>query len=309
MPKLRLRIGTRASALARWQADWVAAQLTASGVEVELVPITTRGDATQRESIASIGSPGVFTKELQRALGDRQIDLAVHSLKDLPTDIVDGLVLAAVPPRESPRDALVSRGDQRLENLAQGARIGTGSLRRKAQLWHRRPDLHIDDVRGNVDTRLKKLADGQYDALVLAHAGLKRLGFDGQISELLKPDVVMPAVGQGALGIEARSDDLSTQAALAVVDDHASHQAVIAERALLAALSGGCLAPIGGLARVAADGQLRLEAVVLSPDGRRRLAASATAPLAEAVSLGRGVAQQLLSQGAGDCIVRDRQSN
>ncbi len=187
---------------ARWQAHWVAAQLAASGVEVDLIPMTTRGDA-DRASIGNIGSPGVFTKELQRALLDGQIDLAVHSLKDLPTDVVEGLVLAAVPARESPHDVLISRRGP-FDALPSGSVIGTGSLRRRAQLLHVRGDLQMRDVRGNVDTRLEKLAAGQYDALVLAEAGLKRLGMEGQITNIFQPEVLLPAVGQGALGIEAR---------------------------------------------------------------------------------------------------------
>ncbi|MEX0641575.1 MAG: hydroxymethylbilane synthase, partial [Pirellulales bacterium] len=205
MTTLRLRLGTRASALARWQAEWVAAQLTSRGVEVELVPIATRGDVRNRESIENIGSPGVFTKELERALLDERIDVAVHSLKDLPTDPVAGLCLPAVPERESPRDVLISRHGLLLDRLPAAATVGTGSLRRRAQLLHARADLVMRDVRGNVDTRLKKLADGEFDALVLAHAGLVRLGLDDQITEILKPARMLPAVGQGALAIEARA--------------------------------------------------------------------------------------------------------
>jgi hydroxymethylbilane synthase len=299
---LRLRLGTRASALARWQADWVAARLTAAGVEIELVPITTRGDASQRDPIGNIGSPGVFTKELQRALLECRIDLAVHSLKDLPTDAVAGLTLAAVPERDSPHDVLVSRAGQPLAKLPERAIVGTGSLRRRAQLLFARPDLNVRDIRGNVDTRLAKLRQGKYDALVLAEAGLRRLGLAQQISEIFSPDVMLPAVGQGALGIEARVDDHATLAALAAFDHGPTHQAVLAERSLLAHLRGGCLAPVGAWGRSGADGQLHLSAIVLSPDGRQRLTASAASPAQQAAQLGRRVADELIAADAARLI-------
>ncbi len=301
----RLRLGTRASPLARWQANWVAAQLQARGVDVELVPITTRGDSVH-QAIGELGATGLFTKELQRALVDRQIDLAVHSLKDLPTDANDALVIAAVPAREEVRDAIVSRDRKLLDDLPLGAVIGTGSLRRRAQLLHRRSDLRMADIRGNVDTRLKKLADGQYDAVVLACAGLRRLGLESHIAQVLDPHVMLPAVGQGALAIEARGEDAATRAVVEPLDDRASHASVTAERALLAAVGGGCLAPIGAWARVVESGQLLLDAVVLSADGRERLAASGGADLANALRLGQEVASGLVAQGARQLIARCR---
>lgn len=300
-----IRIGTRASALARWQAEWVAAQLTARGIAVELVPISTQGDRQQSGSIGEIGTQGVFTKEIQRALLDGAIDCAVHSLKDLPTDAVAGLSLAAVPERESPRDALLGVQATSIEAIPAGARVATGSLRRRAQLWHQREDLVMVDVRGNVDTRLRKLDEGEFDVLVLAEAGLKRLGLAARIACLLPPEVMLPAIGQGALGIEAREDDAATRSALAALDDRESHAAVTAERALLATLRGGCLAPVAAWGRVIA-GVLRLEAAVLSADGRERLAASAEASPAEAVSLGERLAQELLSHGAAELIAASR---
>jgi hydroxymethylbilane synthase len=302
----RLRLGTRASALARWQAQWVADQLTAGGIEVELVPIATRGDASQKNKIDELGSPGVFTKELERALLANQIDLAVHSLKDLPTDAVEGLELAAVPHRESALDVLVSREGFILAQLPFGASIGTGSARRRAQLLHVRPDLEMEDIRGNVDTRLRKLTDGEFDAIVLAHAGLKRLELDGQITEYLQPDVMLPAVGQGALAIEIRAADSATRAAVELLDYPASRRAVLAERALLAALGGGCLAPVGAWARLQSDGRLRLDAAVLSLDGKRRIAASDHSAAEDCLRLGINVADQLKGQGALELIAQAR---
>lgn len=298
----RLRLGTRGSALARWQAEWVAARLAAAGAEVELVPITTRGDATTSVSLERLGSPGVFTKELQRALLDDTIDLAVHSLKDLPTDRIEGLLLAAVPEREDPADVLVRRAGAALDALPPGATIGTGSLRRRAQLLHARPDLQMRDIRGNLDTRLNKLAAGDYDALVLALAGLKRLGWEGRVTQVFTAAQLLPAVGQGALGIEAREADAETRSALAVLDHAPSHQAVLAERALLAELCGGCLAPVGALACVSETGRLSLQAVVLSGDGRQRVAAQGEGPADQPRELGIQVARQLAEQGAAALI-------
>lgn len=300
-----LRLGTRASALARWQAQWVADRLTASGLAVELVPITTSGDTTTATSLSSFGGAGAFTKELQRALLDETIDLAVHSLKDLPTEKVAGLAIAAVPLREDPADVLVSRTGATLEALDERASIGTGSLRRRAQLLHLHPRLQMRDIRGNVDTRLKKLAAGEFDAIVLAHAGLKRLGLAGHVTQIFDLLTVLPAVGQGALGIEARQDDVEVRAALAELDHPISHQAVTAERALLAALRGGCLAPLGAWARMS-DGQLSLDAAVLSADGQRRLVAAGNADPSQAESLGQQVADKLLHQGAAELIAQAR---
>lgn len=303
--KKKLRLGTRASALARWQADWVSAQLQALQIEVELVLITTSGDAQQVGPIGNIGSSGVFTKEIQRALLDNRVDLAVHSLKDLPTEPVEGLVLAAVPERESTRDALLSVQAKSLGHLKQGAIVGTGSLRRQAQLLHARPDLELRDIRGNVDTRLRKLDEGEFDAIVLAEAGLRRLQLADRITELLPQAIMLPAVGQGALGIEARSDDTATLQMITRLDDPITHASVLAERALLSHLRGGCMAPVGGWGRIA-DGQLRLSGVVLSGDGSQRLLAEDTAAPAEATALGIRVAEMLLSQGAAALISASR---
>lgn len=321
-----LRLGTRGSKLARSQADWVADRLRGLGRIVELVEIKTRGDANSSGPIGDIGT-GVFTKEIQRALVDGEIDLAVHSLKDLPTDPVGGLTLAAVPCRETPADALIVGAGSREQGagsdeaelasvsllgdscslLPHGARVGTGSLRRQAQLRHARPDLRVAGIRGNVDTRLAKLDDGQFDALVLAEAGLRRLGLTDRITQVLPNDFMLPAVGQGALAIECRADDKATLAALLPLDDGATHAAVCAERSLLAHLRGGCLAPVGGLGRVD-DNRLHLLAVVLSPDGAQRLDAQDSAPLQEADVLGQRVAEALLARGAAELIAASRSS-
>ena len=300
-----LRLGTRASKLARWQADWVATQLRQLGHTVEIVEITTSGDTHQLGPVADIGAPGVFTKEIQRAVLAGEADLAVHSLKDLPTDAVAGLRLAAVPPRESPADVFLARSVGLLDDLPSGSRVGTGSLRRQAQLRHVRRDLQIETIRGNVDTRIRKLDDGEFDAIVLAEAGLKRLGLAARITQVLPFDVMLPAVGQGALGIECRGDDTATVAILKSIDDLETHAAVCAERSLLAQLRGGCLAPIGALGRIE-NGRLQLAAVVLSPDGALRLTASDTAPTSDALQLGGRVADVLLAQGAAELIALAR---
>lgn len=302
--KSRIRIGTRGSALAKWQAEWVSAQLQNLGVAVELVFIKTGGDGTTTPITAS-GEQGLFTKEIQRALLDGRVDLAVHSLKDLPTDAVDGLVLAAVPTREQTQDALVSNGHDRLDDLPKQARVGTGSRRRQSQLLYARPDLEVLDIRGNVDTRLKKLDDGEYDAIILAAAGLKRLGLADRIRQQLPVDIMLPAIGQGALGLETRSDDDTTISIVRRLDDAQAHSGVLAERTMLATLRGGCLAPVGAHARFA-DDRLHLDGVVLSPDGTQRITASRDATPADAASLGASVANELLEQGARDLIEQAR---
>jgi hydroxymethylbilane synthase len=303
-----LRIGTRGSQLARWQAEWVAEQLRRDGQEVELVEIATHGDIEPARSIEEIGTRGVFTKAIQRALLTGEVDLGVHSLKDLPTEPVDGLMLAAVPPRENPADVLVSNIAATWDRLPNAARVGTGSLRRQAQLRHLRSDLQIREIRGNVDTRLRKLDEGQFDAIVLAEAGLRRLELIERIVQVLPPDVMMPAVGQGALAIECRENDQATRAVVAVLDDPASHAAVLAERALLARLRGGCMAPVGALGRLDGD-ELQLTAVVLSADGARRLAARDVVhgiAAVDAEQLGVRVAEALLAQGAAELIAESR---
>lgn len=284
----------------------MAARLQQLGVEVSLVPITTTGDR-HRQPIGSGSGRGVFTNEIQRALVEGRIDLAVHSLKDLPTEQVEGLWLAAVPERAAVADVLVCRRFHSLDELPKGAAIGTGSLRRRAQLRRVRPDLMMNDVRGNVDTRLRKLAEGRYDGLVLAEAGLRRLELAEQITQVLPLSIVLPAVGQGALGLETRAGDDSVQQ-LEPLDDPATHAAVLAERAMLAALEGGCLAPIAAWGRVE-DETLKLTGRVLSPDGTQRIEATLTESPNEAVQLGRRVAGELAAQGAARLIRAARQAS
>jgi hydroxymethylbilane synthase len=274
------------------------------GCEVEMILITTTGDVTQQPFSAG-GEQGLFTKEIQRALLENRIDLAVHSLKDLPTASVPGLTLCAVPPRESPRDVLVCRVSGGIESLPFGARIGTGSRRRQSQLLHFRNDLAVQDIRGNVDTRLRKLDAGEFDAIVLAEAGLNRLGLADRATEIIPVSIMLPAVGQGALGIETRLEDSSARSIVSRLDDEAARGAVLAERALLAGLRGGCLAPVGAWARL--DGShLRISAVVLSVDGRRRVSVTLSGSPAQPEALGREAARELVALGADKLIEASR---
>ncbi len=306
MTQQRIRIGTRGSALALWQSSWVASQLRELGVSVDVEIIQTQGDVNQAP-IGQIGGEGLFTKRLQQALLEDEIDVAVHSLKDLPTEPIGGLTLAAVPPRESTGDVLVSNDVSGLDALPDGAVVGTGSMRRQAQLLHVRPDLNVQGVRGNVDTRLRKLDEGQFNAIVLAEAGLKRLDLHDRITHVLPREQMMPAVGQGALGIETRDNDTATLDAVLKLDDSATHCSVVAERAMLAALRGGCLAPVGAWGRVESE-ELRLDGVVLSSNGQKRITAAATGDPDDAIRLGQSVAEQLLNDGAGELIHESRSS-
>jgi hydroxymethylbilane synthase len=301
----KIRIGTRSSPLARWQAVWVHDTLVAAGFAAELVFITTQGDV-KTGPLGAIGGQGLFTKEIQRALLAHEVDLAVHSLKDLPTEPVAGLLLAAVPERESTADVFLSNQWTEFSQLPHAARVGTGSLRRRTQLLHVRPDLQVLDIRGNLDTRLRKLDEGEYDAIVLAEAGLRRLGLTDRIRHVLPADTMLPAVGQGALGVETRADDDETRAAVQVLDHSPSHLAVLAERSLLAALRGGCLAPIGALATVQQE-TLTLRGVVLDVAGRERLEAALSGPAADAITLGEKLAQELREMGAEALIATSRQ--
>jgi hydroxymethylbilane synthase len=295
-----LRIGTRKSPLARWQAQWVAAELEKLGNSIELVWIVTQGDVTA-QPLGTVGGQGLFTKEIQRALLDGEIDLAVHSLKDLPTQPIDGLALSAVPQREVVGDCLIAPLGTTIENLPLGARIGTGSLRRAAQLRAWRADLEILDIRGNVETRIKKLDDGIYEAIILAEAGLHRLGYLDRVAQKIPIHRLLPAVGQGALGLETRADDQTTITALAALNHLASQLAVTAERSLLAHLRGGCLAPVAAWCRME-DDKLRLEAKVLSLDGQTQLQVDRRFDPEQAEEQGRLAAEELIAAGAQQLI-------
>ena len=292
-----LRIGTRGSALARWQAEFVRAGLARHGVTAELVIIRTSGDRDRQSSLRVIGGKGVFTKELEDALLEERIDLAVHSMKDMPTNLPAGLEISAICQREDVRDALISRGGLKLDQLPSGARIGTSSLRRQTQLRHYRADFEMVDMRGNVDTRLAKLEQGDYDAIVLAKAGLDRLGKAEQISEILPPEICLPAAGQGAIGIETRRREDEFAGAVRKLNHQPSQVAVEAERAVLAGLEGGCQVPIGVWARME-SGSLRIDARVLSADGSESIRESRTGSPENGTELGHSVAAALLDRGA-----------
>lgn len=301
-----IRLGTRNSKLALWQSNWVASQLRDGGTEVTLVPLTTEGDV-KTGSLRELGGEGLFTKRLQTALLDDEIDLAVHSLKDLPTDPVPGLKLTAVPPREDVRDAFISNQFLSVEDLPMGARVGTGSLRRTAQLKWRRPDLTVMDLRGNVDTRLRKLDEGEYDAIVLACAGLRRLGLEERITQALDLQVMLSAVGQGALGLETRADDSATISAVRLLNDPNTECCVMAERGFLNETRAGCTAPVAAHA-VFSDNQLCLQAAILSDAGDQRLDWQVIGDGAHAESLGRRLAQELMAMG-GQAILHSGKSN
>lgn len=301
---MTIRIGSRGSKLALWQAEWASDQLRARGHEVELVIISTRGDVS-KESLKVVGGQGLFTKEIQRELLAGNVDVAVHSLKDLPTEPIDKLMLGAVPDRETTADCLVSRDGTTFEQLKPGAKIGTGSLRRGAQLLAWRSDIEIADIRGNVDSRLRKIEEGQYDAIILAAAGLTRLKLTGHISQTLPEERVLPAIGQGALGIECRVDDPATQAALAGLDHPASHAAVTAERAFLASLLAGCLAPVAAIGRVK-GGQLHLRGRVMAADGSRMIEGEESGELSRAGEIGTQLAEKLKASGAMEIIAQAR---
>ncbi|HVG94961.1 MAG TPA: hydroxymethylbilane synthase [Planctomycetota bacterium] len=292
------RVGSRASLLARTQTEWIAGRL---GDGVALVWIRSEGDADTTRPLSAMGGTGVFTAALHQALREDRCDAAVHSLKDLPVAPEAGVVLGAVPVREDARDALLSRGGETLEGLRRGAVVATGSPRRAAQLLRARPDLAITGLRGNVDTRLRRLKEGAFDAMVLAVAGLKRLGRDDEIAEMLAPEVMLPAAGQGALAITIREGDTRAEDRVRRVADVRAAAAVTAERAALHGLSAGCHAPVGALAEVA-DGVVRLRVRVLSLDGRTALEETGSAGLAEADALGHAVAESLLARGAAPLV-------
>ena len=298
-----IRIGTRGSTLALAQTAWVKGKLEEKfpDTRIETILIKTSGDRFLEASVQAIGGKGIFTKEIEDALLRHEIDIAVHSMKDLPTDLSAGLIVAAVPHREDPRDVLVSAGAKRLSDLSAGAKIGTGSLRRRAQLLYYRRDLMIVPIRGNVDTRLKKLDQGEYDALVMAAAGLKRIDREERIAEYISNDVCLSAAGQGALGLESREDD-SIREQLSFLHDPATFAEVTAERSFLNRLGGGCHVPVG--ARGIAEGEkFRLLGVVANPDGSSLFRGETSGCVAHAEELGRELAERLLSQGAQQILI------
>lgn len=290
-----LRIGSRGSQLALWQANHVAALLRAQGHSVEIQIIKTTGDKITEVALSQVGTKGMFTKEIEEALAEGQVDLAVHSLKDVPTELQPQFTLAAIMKREDPRDAFISINFQHLEELPRGARIGTSSLRRQCQLKALRCDLEVLSLRGNVDTRLRKLESGGYDAIILASAGVHRLGLDQHVRYRISPEQMCPAAGQGALGIETRHDDRQMQAALSFLDDADARATTACERALLLGLGGGCQVPIGAFAERRGD-KLVLTAIVGRPDGSELLREQAEGANAE--KLGQETAEALLKKGA-----------
>lgn len=303
MTKNTVRIATRKSALALWQAEYVKAQLLHfhPHLTVELVPMTTKGDIILDTPLAKVGGKGLFVKELEVAMLENRADIAVHSMKDVPVEFPEGLGLQVICPREDPRDAFVSNTINSLHDLPQGAVVGTSSLRRQCQIKALRPDLDIRDLRGNVNTRLKKLDNGEYDAIILAAAGLIRLKMPERIQTYIEPEVMLPANGQGAVGIECRSDDVELHALLAPLEDNDTRMRVLAERAMNKALEGGCQVPIGSFAQInntETPAQIHLRGLVGATDGSKILHSEIKGNISEAEALGEQLAQDLLNQGA-----------
>ena len=303
MSESTLRIATRKSPLALWQANHVRDALLARnpGLQVELLTMTTQGDKILDTPLAKVGGKGLFVKELELGMLEGRADLAVHSMKDVPVDFPEGLGLAAILPREDPRDALISNEYSSIDALPQGARVGTSSLRRQCQLRARRPDLQVLDLRGNVNTRLKKLDGGDYDAILLAAAGVKRMGWEERITELLAPEQFLPAIGQGAIGIEIRADDDRVRALVGALNDQQTAIRVAAERALNEGLQGGCQVPIAGYAELS-HGVILLRALVGRPDGGELVQGVISGKPEDAEELGQVLADDLLARGAREIL-------
>ncbi|HSC71791.1 MAG TPA: hydroxymethylbilane synthase [Candidatus Methylomirabilis sp.] len=302
-PHSALVIGTRGSPLALWQANHVADRLRAvySDLTVRLEAIKTTGDKILDVPLAKVGGKALFVKEIEEALLERRVDLAVHSMKDVPTELPQGLTIAAVSQREDPHDVLITRTGARFKDLPSHARVGTSSLRRQAQLLHHRPDLQIVGLRGNLDTRIRKLATEGLDAIVVAAAGVKRLGLMDRISQFLPPDISLPAIGQGALGIEIRQGDPTATAKVMIVDHPDTRVAVMAERAFLRRLGGGCQVPFAAHARILND-QVILRGLVATPDGKQMINGERQGSRTEGEAVGTALAEDLLSRGAGEII-------
>lgn len=294
-----IRIGTRGSALAVWQAEWVRSQLLNLRPEchVELVKIKTTGDKILDVPLAQVGGKGLFVKEIETALLEGRVDLAVHSMKDMPAEVPPGLCIGVIPERENPLDVLISRNGHEFEGLPKGARVGSSSLRRGAQVRHARPDITVHPLRGNLDTRLRKLETEGLDAIILAAAGVKRLGLEDRITEYIPETLMLPAIGQGALSIEVREDDETIRGLIAPMDHRQTHLAVESERAFLARLEGGCQVPIAGHARVTKD-RIELTGLVAEVDGSVLLRETVNGPVDRGEALGLELADRLLAQGA-----------
>ncbi|MBE9516411.1 MAG: hydroxymethylbilane synthase [Proteobacteria bacterium] len=303
MAVTRLRIATRKSQLALWQAEYVRERLLTldPSLEIELIKMSTQGDKILDTPLAKIGGKGLFIKELEARMLDGSADLAVHSTKDMPAELPDGLHIAAICEREDPRDAFVSNAHSSLSDLPQGAIVGTSSLRRQCQLHALRPDLDIRDLRGNVNTRLAKLDAGDYDAIILAAAGLKRLGFDDRITDLISTDDSLPAVGQGAVCIETRSNDAAVNDLIRQLNHETTASRVLAERAMNTRLEGGCQVPIAGYAEINGD-TLHIRGLVGRPDGKQLIRSEHSGPVEQAQQLGTRVADELLSKGAREIL-------
>lgn len=308
--KHTLRIATRQSRLALWQAEHVAALLRAAhpGLNVELVPMTTQGDRILDRPLANIGGKGLFIKELELAMSEHRADIAVHSMKDVPSELPPGMMLAAMLPRADPRDAFVSLRHENFASLPQGARVGTSSLRRQCQLKHARPDLELVTLRGNVDTRLRKLEEEHFDAIILAAAGLTRLGLESRITQYFDAQDSVPAVGQGIIGIECRADDTTNIALVRALNDANTWQCCVAERAFAHRLEGSCQSPIAGFATLQGE-RLELHGVIGSPDGREMYRASHGGAVSDAQNIGVVLAEELLKDGAEQLLERLRQES
>lgn len=307
MKKQKIKIGTRGSKLALWQASYLAEKLREQNPDlvIEIVTIVTTGDKILDVPLAKIGGKGLFTNEIERAILAGEVDMAVHSLKDLPTELPSGLIIGALSKRGEVRDALVSRSGKTLAALPSGAKIGTSSLRRRAQLLAFRPDLCVSDLRGNIDTRLRKLANGDYDALILAAAGLIRLDRHSEITELLPPDIMLPAVGQGVLAVEARADDTEILHLLQGINDRTAAITAAAERAFLQRLEGGCQVPVGVFAELVA-GELNVTGIIASLDGAKVIRRSRRGDPECAIKVGTVLAEELLSSGGSDILAEIR---
>ncbi len=308
--KQEVVVGTRESRLAMWQANWVVDRLKESNPEYSyrIMGISTQGDKILDVALAKIGDKGLFTKELELAMLRGEIDMAVHSMKDLPTELPEGLVIGAICRREYPGDALISREGKKLEELPAGALIGTSSLRRCAQLLNYRDDLKMVNIRGNINTRLRKLEEEKLDAIVLAYAGVSRMGWESRITQVLPFWICLPAVGQGSIGVEVRAGDEEVLNLVGKIDHHESRVAITAERAFLRKLEGGCQIPIGALGTVE-NGHLHLEGVVASLDGRQLVRSSLTGDTEEAEKLGIKLADNLVQSGAGEILKKMRWEN